>query len=134
LQLVSPTLVPLWSAWQSEFAVAPVHVRPVGYSEPLNVIDVYVPVSDAVNVFHAVHCVVAIWLVVNCCEKLVFATHLPPLHVGVCTGQTFPHIPQLLSSLDTSVHDPPQYSVPSEQQLPALHHCEDVHAVAQLPQ
>lgn len=45
-------------------------------------------------------------------------THVPLTQLGEAVGQTLPHLPQLLLSLDTSVHELSQHSSPTSQQLP----------------
>ena len=111
-QLRFDTVVPLWSAWQSVFAPVPVHVRPVVSSEPLSVIDEYVPPRLERNVFHAVHCELAIEPPVNDCEKIVAVVHFPPLQTGDDVGHALPQPPQFFASDITSVHAPLQYALP----------------------
>lgn len=58
-------------------------------------------------------------------------TQLPPLHVPV---QVFPHPPQLLRSLDVSVHVPLHTLSPAVQHWPWVQVCPPVHAIPQVPQ
>jgi hypothetical protein len=62
------------------------------------------------------------------------AMQTPLPQFGVCAGQTLPHVPQLFLSPRTSMHDVPQYSVPSAQQFPSLHHSAPLHAFVHEPQ
>ena len=58
-----------------------------------------------------------------------------PLEQTSWPGQTLPQAPQLFLSAVTSAHVPLQYSLPVEQQWPAVHHSvSTAHAVMQLPQ
>src|SRR5260221_3538467 len=49
--------------------------------------------------------------------------HVLPEHTGAFIGQTLPHMPQLLASLVTSVHMPPQIFSVCLQHWPAMHAC-----------
>jgi hypothetical protein len=51
---------PVRSACMIVFAVAPVQLTPVGFSEPLMVTPVYVPVSAARKLLHATYCGVVV--------------------------------------------------------------------------
>ena len=62
------------------------------------------------------------------------AEQTPPEQFGVLPPHAFPHAPQFALFESTSTHDPLQYSWPSGQQLPRLHHSEGPHAVVQVPQ
>ena len=67
-------------------------------------------------------------------EGVHVAEHVPFTQFGVPPLQAFPHAPQFELFESTSTHDPLQYSCPSGQQLPRLHHSDDWHAVVQVPQ
>ena len=43
---------------------------------------------------------------------------MPPVHVGVSTGQTLPHVPQLFGSVCRSTHDEVQHVLPPPHALP----------------
>jgi hypothetical protein len=60
--------------------------------------------------------------------------HVPPEQVGVPPLHALPHAPQFELFERTSTHAPLQYSWPSAQQFPPLHHSCAVHAVVQAPQ
>jgi hypothetical protein len=60
--------------------------------------------------------------------------HVPFEQVGVPPLHALPHAPQFESFESTSTHAPLQYSWPSAQQLPLLHHSCAVHPVVQAPQ
>jgi hypothetical protein len=105
---VAATVVPLWSAWQSVFASAPVQVRPVVSFVPDTVMLVYVPVSLPRNVFQSVHCDVEVAPEVKLSVNTTDAVHTPALHTGVPLPHTLPHAPQFELLLSTSVQAPPQ--------------------------
>src|SRR5678815_1050464 len=62
------------------------------------------------------------------------AEQTPPEQFGVPPLQTLPHAPQFWLFASTSTHAPLQYSWPSGQQLPRLHHSDAWQAVVHVPQ
>src|SRR6185436_305932 len=63
---------------------------------------------------------VLLWLPVRLL-KMGPETHMPPLHCGVCCGQTLPHIPQFIASVCTLVHIMLQTFWPVAQHKPSMH-------------
>ena len=62
------------------------------------------------------------------------AAHAQEIFDRFAPPHALPHAPQFALLLSTSTHAPLQYSWPSGQQLPRLHHSDAPHEVVHVPQ